>query len=439
MIPHCQVLDQVITDNTFRSSHMDGDTEVPLRLAKELLSKAALVLGRREEFLDVTGSGYNAFEALCLFYEKFHSRMIGSLLSSESHHGLGSLFLKRFFETVFPDFEIENRRVSVTTEKYIGPIPDNHESGGIIDILLETDEWMVAIENKVDESDRNNQPKQLYRYHKWLSTQNGKKFRLIYLTPSGKPAPDESTNGNDRNLEAGTDYVFLSYGQIASWIDTCTRESVRFPRIREVLVQYRDFLDQHVLPDRKRDKYMNEIEQLIKPGSFAAAEAIANALPNAKTRAMEFLLKNVLSSKIDSISTVAAGAIGELRRFTEGSATDEDPCKLFLLKQPKTNEAILLALAWDRETRRAGIGICCPAGGLLGRQLLSRFANQPENKDATECWPYWIWLRHIRQDASFFDSIDDQNRFRNELDRAFELLGNAFKDVAASFAAEEST
>lgn len=414
----------------------DGEATDLTTMAMHLLRDVSSVLVRREEFLDTSGNGFNAFDSLRLSREKFHSRMIGVLLSPESRHGLGTLFLQRFFEMINLNLTIPEtkRGVSVTTEKYIGEIEDGFESGGIIDILVESNGWSLAIENKINESERNNQPKQLFRYWNWIKSRQPK-FAVVYLTPSGKTAPPESTGWK---LEADKDYIRLSYGKIADWIDLCIRDSVRFPRIREVLVQYRDFLEQHVLPDRKRDTYMDEIEQLIKPGSFAAAEAIAYALPNAKTRAMEFLLKNVLPSTIDSISTVEVGATGELRRFVEGSATNEDPCKLFFLKQPKTDETILLALAWDRATGRAGIGICCPAGGPLGQELLDRFSNQPKNKDGTEFWPYWIWLDHVPGDASFFDSDDDQNQFRNELGKAFDILGKAFQEVAADFAAEET-
>lgn len=439
MIPHCQPLDQVITGNTFRSSYMDGDTEVPLRLAKELLSKAALVLGRREEFLDVTGSGYNAFEALCLFYEKFHSRMIGSLLSSESHHGLGSLFLKRFFETVFPDFEIENRRVSVTTEKYIGPIPNDHESGGIIDILLETDEWMVAIENKVDESARNNQPKQLYRYWNWVKAR-GRDFALVYLTPTGKTAPEGSTSGKGRKLEAGKgkDYICLSYTQIASWIDACIRDSVRFPRIREILIQYRDFLDQNVLPSRNGDKYMTEIEQLIENGFFSVATAIAKALPNARANATGALLKKVFNDKTIPGTNAQKGSLEDWKRFADPtSSTCDNPCYLFSVSFRKRGK-LALALAW--EGSQPGIGICVDKESFeFGKELHCRFMNQQWNKDATDWWPCWIWLDQVHLDASFFDMKKDQKQFCDDLDAKFNILCECIRKVAKDFVSEETT
>ena len=421
----------------------DGETTDLATVAGPLLRDVSSVLVRQEEFLDTSGNGFNAFDSLQLSQEKFHSRMIGALLSPESRHGLGTLFLQRFFETIHLDLEHfsipENKHdVSVTTEKYIGEIPkDTYESGGIIDILVESNGWCLAIENKIDESERNNQPKQLYRYHRWLASQRAKKSILIFLTPTGKTAPEKSTSVKDGKLEAGKDYIRLSYSEIADWIDVCIRDSVRFPRIREILVQYRDFLDQHVLPDRKKDKYMDEIEQLIKPGSFAAAEAIANALPNAKARAMESLLKAVLAFRIDSISTDEAEFSSELRRFSEGSATDKDPCKLFSLKQPQTNETMMLALAWDCESNRPGIGICCPNGGELGEKLLRRFSAEQRDWGATAWWPCWIWLDHIRSirsDASFFDCEENQAQFRAELKEKFQRLYKCFSEVATEWA-----
>lgn len=421
----------------------DEETTDVATVAMHLLRDVSAVLARREEFLDTSGNGFNAFDSLRLSQEKFHSRMIGALLSPKSRHGLGALFLQRFFEMIDLNLSIPEtkRGVSVTTEQYIGEIDEDTEHGGFIDILIESDRWTVAIENKIDESERNNQPKQLYRYWNWVKAR-GREFALVYLTPTGKTAPEGSTSGKDRKLEAGKgkDYICLSYTQIASWIGACIRDSVRFPRIREILVQYRDFLDQHVLPSRKEDKYMTEIEQLIQKGSFAAAEAIANALTNAKARAMESLLKAVLPSRIDSISTDEAEFSSELRRFAEGSATDKDPCKLFFLKQPRTNETMLLALAWDCESNRPGIGICCPNGGELGEKLLRRFSAEQRNMDATVWWPCWIWLDHIRSirsDASFFDSEENQAQFRAELNVKFQNLCECSSEVAAEWASGE--
>ncbi len=409
----------------------DGEATDLTTMAMHLLRDVSSVLVRREVFLDTSGNGFNAFDSLRLSREKFHSRMIGALLSPESRHGLGTLFLQRFLEmlglTRFPIPE-DKRGVSITTEKYIGEIEDGFECGGIIDILIESDRWCLAIENKIDESDRNNQPQQLYRYWNWVKTRRPD-FAVVYLTPSGKTAPMKSTG---EKLEADKDYIRLSYGIIADWIDLCIRDSVRFPRIREVLVQYRDFLEHHVLPNRKRDKYMDEIEQLIGNGFFAAATAIANALPNARANAMGALLKKVFDDKTISGTNVHRGTSEDRKRFGDpNSATDENPCHLFYFVSPQTKETVAVALAWDRESNRPGIGICCPDGGALGDELLRRFATKPLNQDASAWWPYWIWLDQVRSDASFFDSSEDQQSFCRELDEKFHILYECFNEVVA--------
>ena len=424
---------------------MIGDeTNKVVVAATRLLRDVSSVLARREEFLDASGDAYNAFEALWLSQEKFHSRMIGTLLSSESRHGLGTLFLHRFFETLgigrFPIPDAK-RGVSVTIEKYIGEIPnDTYESGGIIDILVESTEWMLAIENKIDESDRNNQKKQLYRYWNWLKSKRGESFILVYLTPSGKMAPNESISGDMKHLESGKDkdYICVSYEQVANWIDACIRDSVRFPRIRETLVQYRDFLDQYVLPNRKEDKYMNEIETLIQNGSFAAADAIANALPKAKEDAMGALLEKVFAAETIQGRNVQKGSSEDWKRFADpNSATDSNPCHLFWFERPLTNEIVALALAWLQN--RPVIGITCSDGGALGDELIRRFATQKFNDGATEYWPYLIWLDCVHLDTSFFDSKEDQERFCGELKEKFSILSVRFSEVVADYASEETT
>lgn len=417
-----------------RISIMDRDDSIELS-AERLLKTTNEILARRNEFLEASGNGYNLFSSLDLTYEKFHSRMIASVLSPDARHGLGTLFLRRFLETLKLDamaiaMPSDPAKIAVETEKDIGPLSADNEEGGRIDIVITTGNFIVLIENKVDERTENNQPLQLYRYKKWLDKQQPIHKLLVFLTPTGKTAHTSSTDGNDFKLCAeNKDYLCVSYASIGKWIESCIKDSALFPRIRETLVQYRDYLGTQFSIPAFGDKYMKEVEQLIKKGSFAAAEAIANALPDAKAHVMESLLKNVLLSKIDSIADVDTDLSGELKRFVDGTATANNPCKLFVRKHRKTNEDMGLALAWDSDTRRPGIGIFCPDGGALGEQLLARFANQ-ENKDATKHWPYWIWLDHFSRNASFYDSDDERNKFRNELEKASNILVNAFQEAS---------
>lgn len=419
----------------------DGEATDLTTMAMHLLRDVSSVLVRREEFLDTSGNGFNAFDSLRLSWEKFHSRMIGVLLSPESRHGLGTLFLQRFFEMIDLNLTIPEtkRGVSVTTEQYIGEIDEDTEHGGFIDILIESDRWTVAIENKIDESERNNQPKQLYRYWNWVKAR-GRDFALVYLTPTGKTAPEGSTSGKGRKLEAGKgkDYICLSYTQIASWIDACIRDSVRFPRIREILIQYRDFLDQHVLPSRNGDKYMTEIEQLIENGFFSVATAIAKALPNARANATGALLKKVFNDKTIPGTNAQKGSLEDWKRFADPtSSTCDNPCYLFSVSFRKRGK-LALALAW--EGSQPGIGICVDKESFeFGKELHCRFMNQQWNKDATDWWPCWIWLDQVHLDASFFDMKKDQKQFCDDLDAKFNILCECIRKVAKDFVSEETT
>ena len=183
---------------------------------------------------------------------------------------------------------------------------------------------------------------------------------------------------------------------------------------------------------------MNEIETLIQNGSFAAADAIANALPSAKENAMAALLEKVFSVETIQGRNVQKGSSEDWKRFADpNSATDSNPCHLFWFERPRTKEVVALALAWYQN--RPGIGISCSDGGALGEKLLQRFAAVPLNEDATEWWPYWIWLDHVHSDASFFDSKEDQERFCGELKEKFSILSASFNGVVADYASEETT
>ena len=130
-------------------------------------------------------------------------------------------------------------------DKYIGEVKisekDGESTGGEIDIFLYDEKGhAIIIENKFDRygNPAQEQPRQLERYHNFGKKEYKDKFILIYLTPSGREASEDSTGPNKIT------YYPMSYDlsdnkpNILSWLKKCLDISKGCPRIHEVIKQY---------------------------------------------------------------------------------------------------------------------------------------------------------------------------------------------------------
>jgi len=154
---------------------------------------------------------FNVFHALRLDHDetRLHSRFITNLLNPYRLHGMGDTFLKKFLTSCFsenslPDFNYEN--VVVKTEFPLGKkiIPkDKNEkinaTGGSLDILIESEKYVIGIENKINAGDQSLQLRRYYNSLKKIYSQ--KIVILLYLTPTGKdPSSDSLCELNCENL-----------------------------------------------------------------------------------------------------------------------------------------------------------------------------------------------------------------------------------------------
>lgn len=410
---------------------MDGVDSLE-RAAERLLQKTNEILARREEFLEASGNGYNLFSSLSLTHEKFHTRMIASVLAPDARHGLGTLFLRRFLETLKLDemaksLPPDSKTITVEVEKSIGPLSSDNETGGIIDIVIETDGLIVVIENKVDEREENNQTKQLYRYKKWLDQQQPIHKLLVYLTPTGKSAPESSTDGNDFKLRAEKDYQCISYDSIGKWIELCIQDSALFPRIRETLVQYRDYLGIRFSIPAFGDKYMNELVDLISKGNFAAAEAIAKEYPKIRQQKVQDLIKKGIQG-LDAITgnpLYRKENAEEWKRFADQKSA---PCSnaVDLFCYQSSNDKFFISMAWEQGFPGIGIRV---DNEEYGNSLLNKFSNMPKNDNPTGWWPYWIRLENFQISGDFFDSDAKIKSFLEEFKGAIHNIINAISNV----------
>jgi hypothetical protein len=144
-----------------------------------------------------------------------HTKFIYELLNPKGSHHQGRLFLDLFLKELLLDTPLD--RVEVFKEKYN------------IDILLQSSDYAIIIENKIHTQDHSSQ---LSRYLKTVKRQGYKKsdIHLIYLTLFGEEPLEEKVRDK---------VLCISYREeISSWLDKCIKEVETIPTLREVLVQY---------------------------------------------------------------------------------------------------------------------------------------------------------------------------------------------------------
>lgn len=237
-----------------------------LKAIQQLLQKAQPILQKSKAEMkerEAKGEYFNVFENLHFTRpeEHLHTPFLRMLLDKDANHGVGKGFLEAFLDKVVkklkPDFQYDVNSSHVESQDvYLGNkeiSEDGTSTGGKIDILLHDDKkHAIIIENKFDRygNPAQDQEKQLERYYNYGKKYEG--FILIYLTPSGQYASENSTGSNTIT------YYPISYDlsdnkpNILSWLDECLKISKGCPRIHEVIKQYITFIKntRHIMEDQ---------------------------------------------------------------------------------------------------------------------------------------------------------------------------------------------
>ena len=230
-----------------------------LKAIQQLLQEAQPILQKskaEKKEREAKGEYFNVFENLHFTRpeEHLHTPFLRMLLDKDANHGVGKGFLEAFLKMVKEalklDFQYDVNSSHVEyKDKYIGEVKisekDGESTGGEIDIFLYDEKGhAIIIENKFDRygNPAQEQPRQLERYHNFGKKEYKDKFILIYLTPSGREASEDSTGPNKIT------YYPMSYDlsdnkpNILSWLAECLNISKGCPRIHEVIKQYITFI-----------------------------------------------------------------------------------------------------------------------------------------------------------------------------------------------------
>ncbi|MDD6784530.1 MAG: PD-(D/E)XK nuclease family protein [Prevotellaceae bacterium] len=192
------------------------------------------------------GENFNIFEVMHAQRDEVytHSAIIASLLDPMWNHGCKSTFLKVFVDLLkesLPNvdfsFDTDLEKCHVYVEYNIGNISSGNESGGRIDIIIQSEkrDKAIIIENKIYADD---QKKQLYRYKNYAQT-HYKSYIILYLTLDGHVPSNDSTSGDMFSMEEGKDFFCIDYKSfIRDWLICCKEKAASSPVVRETITQY---------------------------------------------------------------------------------------------------------------------------------------------------------------------------------------------------------
>lgn len=257
---------------------------------KQLLSDVSEKLKNFEESQKQSGKLFNIFSITKIERREVdtHSAMIAELLNPQGRHGQHDKFLIEFLKIVMPE-ELPfagTKKAKISKEKSF----DNNR----IDILIELDEHVFIIENKIDAEDGH---KQLQRYKEVLDSRFKQKGHLFYLTIDGSEAEEHS--------HCGVPYRCISYEEhILNWLDSCIETSNTQPTIKYALKQYQNLVEK-ITGKSMNHKLNNElVELLLKDNNFETAQKIVSAISLTKGKIL-FDFFELLKTEIEQLPSVS--------------------------------------------------------------------------------------------------------------------------------------
>lgn len=211
-----------------------------IKNVQTLLKQVETLIRKNNEILDASGSRFNIFRVLGVnHYETTHSAILAEFLNPKGSHAMGSKFLDLFLEEVNLKGFIKPDNAKVITEMDCGNF-------GRIDIVIESKENAIIIENKIYASD---QWEQLKRYEAFAKQHYSGNFKILYLTLFNSKPSDNSAEG--------VVYENITYNEhIIKWYEKCLMHTVNYPIVRETINQYINLLKK--LTNKDMSKQLNQ-------------------------------------------------------------------------------------------------------------------------------------------------------------------------------------
>jgi len=204
-----------------------------------LLKKIELIEYKYQKIEEIRVEKFNIFSILRRENDEvnLHSRFIYELLNPKGSHNQGDVFLNLFLD-----------RIASVEKKALFEVYKERDN---IDILIQSNNQVVIIENKIDTTDHSNQ---LSRYRDIIKNRGYKEnqIEIIYLTLNGD-SPNESLNGT----------ILLSYRHdIKNWITQCIEKVAQKPTLRETLIQYLNLINK-LTYQKNNERFTMEVKELL--------------------------------------------------------------------------------------------------------------------------------------------------------------------------------
>jgi len=242
----------------------------------EVLFKEIALLQNRYNALNKSEAhAFNIFTLLLKSGDEvnLHTKFIYELLNPKGSHYQGRLFLDLFLKVLFLD--IPKERVDAFREK------EN------IDILLQSSDTAIIIENKIYTQDHSSQ---LSRYWKQIKGQGYKESNmyLIYLTLFGEQPLEE---------EVRDKVLTISYKEeITTWLELSIDGVEDIPVLRETLIQYLRLVKELTHQSTEKGLIMDVKDLLLKENNLKMVIELEASVIEAKIEVQFNFWQGLLSN-----------------------------------------------------------------------------------------------------------------------------------------------
>lgn len=228
---------------------------------ENLFAKLRILEMKHQKIDEISINSFNIFSILRKENDEvhLHSKFIYELLNPNGSHQQGDIFLKLFIKDLGIEFSINN--INIFKEKFN------------IDILIQSKQQSIIIENKIDTQDHS---EQLSTYWQTISNQGYKdeNIYLIYLTLF-EEEPNE-TSIRERVIN-------ISYSeQIRHWLEGCIKEVALLPTLRETLVQYLNLINKLTHQSYHKGFILEAKEFLLRDNNLQTILNIEDSITEAK-------------------------------------------------------------------------------------------------------------------------------------------------------------
>ncbi len=196
---------------------------------------------------------FNIFNTIGLHDDdevKLHTPFITHLLNANAEHGMKDAFLKEFIAVVYGEsYTFDTEKSYACAERIIGPV--TKDSGGRMDIIVESNCRAIIVENKLNAKD---QPNQLLRYKNYADTFCKNGYEILYL----------SLDGHKANDIAESEYRCISYKEhILKWLEQCLCViPAEKHAVREAILQYKALVEKLTHPSLE-DSVLEELKNYV--------------------------------------------------------------------------------------------------------------------------------------------------------------------------------